>query len=105
MSRSIVWTRRRFLQTAAAVTAAPTIISARALGGEGAVAPSERITVACIGLGGQGMANLHAFLGQRDAQVVALCDVDERHLTQAVQYVKNRLGAERFIVDSRRLVR
>ena len=92
MSRSPVWTRRRFLQTAAAAVVAPTIISARALGGEGAVAPSERITVGCIGLGSQGRGNMHAFLGQRDAQVVALCEVDDLNLNRAVADVAGRLG-------------
>ena len=101
MSRSTLWTRRRFLQTAAAAVAAPTIISARALGGEGAAAPSERITVACIGLGGQGMANLHAFLGQRDAQVVALCDVDARNLSRAVQDVKDRMGPDAGVTTTK----
>ena len=101
MSRHQRWTRRRFLQTAAAAVAAPTIISARALGGEGAAAPSERITVGCIGLGGQGMANLHAFLGQRDAQVVALCEVDDRNLARAVQDVTNRLGPDAGVTTTK----
>jgi predicted dehydrogenase len=101
MSRSTVWTRRRFLQTAAAAVAAPTIVSARALGGEGAVAPSERITIGCIGLGGQGRANLHAFLGQRDAQVVALCEVDDRNMARAVQDVQSRLGADAGVTSTK----
>jgi len=101
MSRSTVWTRRRFLQTAAAAVAAPTIVSARALGGEGAVAPSERITVACIGLGSQGRANLHAFLGQRDAQVVALCEVDELNLKRAVADVASRVGSDAGVTTTK----
>ncbi len=92
MSRKQIRTRRSFLTTAAAAIAAPTIIPARALGLGESVAPSERITVGCLGLGGQGMANLHAFLGNRDAQVVALCEVDQRNLERAVADVKNRLG-------------
>ncbi len=91
MSGTRVWTRRSFLKTAAAI-AAPTIIPAGALGLGESVAPSERITVGFIGLGGQGMANLHAFLGNKDAQVVALCEVDQRNLERAVADVKNRLG-------------
>lgn len=91
MSGKRIWTRRDFLKTAAAI-AAPTIIPARAMGLGETVAPSERITVGCIGLGGQGMANMHAFLGNRDAQVVALCEVDQRNLDRAVTDVKNRMG-------------
>ena len=50
--------RREFLQTSAAVAAAcaaPTIIPARALGADGNVAPSNRITVGFIGIGRQGL--------------------------------------------------
>jgi predicted dehydrogenase len=101
MSRHQRWTRRSFLQTAAAAVAAPTIISARALGGEGASAPSERITVGCIGLGGQGMFNLQSFLGQQDAQVVALCEVDDRNLARAVQDVTNRLGPDAGVTTTK----
>lgn len=91
MSRKQTWTRRHFLKTAAAI-AGPTIIPARAIGLGEAVAPSERITIGCIGLGGQGMANMHAFLGNRDAQVVAMCEVDQRNLDRAVKDMKDRLG-------------
>ncbi len=100
MSTSPIWTRRRFLQAAAAPAiaagaasvAAPTIVAARALGGQVAVAASDRITVGCIGLGGQGMSNLNAFLRQPDAQVVALCEVDARRLAAANQAVRQRYG-------------
>lgn len=71
--------RRTFLQGAAAAGAAaafPTLIPASALGANGAVAPSNRIVMGCIGLGSQGTYNMRAFLGQPDVQVVALCDVN-----------------------------
>lgn len=72
--------RREFLKStgiAAAAAVAPTIISASALGKNGAVAPSERIVMGCIGLGGQGTHNMRAFINQPDTEVVALCDVDK----------------------------
>ena len=71
--------RRHFLSaTATALTAAaafPTIIPASALGKEGAVAPSNRITVGVIGCGPQGRGDMENFLSQSDCQVVAVCDV------------------------------
>ncbi len=91
MSRKQIWTRRHFLKTAAAI-GAPAIIPARAIGLGEAVAPSERITIGCVGLGGQGMANMHALMGNRDAQLVALCEVDQRNLDRAVKDVKDRMG-------------
>ncbi|MFN3422622.1 MAG: hypothetical protein ACK40X_12965, partial [Armatimonadota bacterium] len=36
---------------------------------------SEKLNIACIGVGGQGLANLKAVSGEN---IVALCDVDEQ---------------------------
>lgn len=81
-------TRRGFLKrtgVAAGILAGfPSIIPASALGANGAVAPSNRITLGFIGLGVEGREkNLKAFLWQPDAQVVALCDVDDERTHNA----------------------
>ncbi len=71
--------RRDFIKStslAAAAAVAPTFIPGSALGKNGAIAPSERIVMGCIGLGGQGTHNMRAFINQPDTQLVALCDVD-----------------------------
>ena len=68
--------RRRFLKCAAAAGAAPWIVPASALGAEGRPAPSNRIALGCIGLGGRGTVHVRAFLSREEAQIVALCDVD-----------------------------
>jgi len=48
------------------------------------VAPSERIALGFIGTGDHGVQmNLRSFLPQPDAQVVALCDVDQARLDSA----------------------
>jgi len=71
--------RRVFLKRSAlAVGAAggfPYIIPSSALGADGRVAPSERIAVGCIGVGPQGNGVMGGFLRHREAQVVAVCDV------------------------------
>ena len=70
--------RRDFLKSAAATTiGVPFIVPSSALGGAGAVTPSNRITMGCIGVGGQGIWNMKAFLSKSDVQVVAVCDVNE----------------------------
>jgi len=53
-----------------------TIVPRHVLGGAGFIAPSERVNVAGIGVGGMGGGDIatHARLG---ANIVALCDVDE----------------------------
>ena len=72
-------TRRQFLKqtTGLALSAAafPSLIPASALGKSGGVAPSNRIAVGCIGVGPQGQGDMGNFLNQKDAQVVAVCDV------------------------------
>lgn len=71
-------TRREFLQRAAGVSSAvalPWIVSARALGGGGAVAASERITLGVIGIGPRCTYDLTAILQLPDVQCVAIADV------------------------------
>jgi predicted dehydrogenase len=78
--------RRAFLKglvTAGAGFGMFHIVPASALGKAGRPAPSNRITVGCIGMGGMGSGNMHGFMGQPDVQVVAVCDVDRNHLNGA----------------------
>jgi predicted dehydrogenase len=77
--------RRRFLQASAAVLALPTVIPASVLGAD---APSRRVQVGCIGVGPQGRGVMGNFLAQPDCRVVALCDVSQRHLAEAVKQVE-----------------
>ena len=71
--------RRQFLKrttsAAVGVVGFPYIIRSSALGKADSVAASNRIIMGCIGMGTQGTGNMQAFLGQKDVQVVAVCDV------------------------------
>jgi hypothetical protein len=68
--------RRQFLGSVAGAAAlAPTIVPASALGRGGATAPSERVVLAGIGLGGRGEFVLKWMLKEKDVQFVAVCDV------------------------------
>ncbi|MFN0125656.1 MAG: Gfo/Idh/MocA family protein [Verrucomicrobiales bacterium] len=77
MSRSI--SRRRLLATSAAALGGPLVLPARVLGKDGAVAPSGKVRLAAIGVGGMGTGNLQSFLNDERVQVVAVCDVDANH--------------------------
>ncbi len=68
--------RRFFLKAATGAVLFPQIIPSSALGLDGNVAPSNRIAMGFIGLGGRGSGGLRTFMACRDAQVVAVCDVD-----------------------------
>src|SRR5258708_29415516 len=64
--------RRKFLSAAA--TAAFTIVPRHVLGGPGVVAPSDKITLAYIGVGTQGLREMLPLLPVADIQIVAVCD-------------------------------
>jgi predicted dehydrogenase len=90
-------TRRQFLGRSAGVLgaaiAAPVIIPASALGRNGVMAPSDRITMGFIGVGTQGGGHLlggawtyltGGYAARKDVQVLAVCDVwrDRRERAQ-----------------------
>jgi predicted dehydrogenase len=83
--------RRSFLKllaSSAAVSSFPSIVRAETLGRNGGIAPSNRIAMGFIGLGGQGSLHLRNRLGNEFIQVVALCDVDGEQLRKAEDKVK-----------------
>lgn len=84
--------RRRFLRNTLAATAGaagfPYIVPASALGKDGHVAPSNRVVIASIGVGGQGRYDTMGLMNVPQAQVVAVCDVDTNHRNQAKQMVE-----------------
>jgi predicted dehydrogenase len=57
--------------------AAPWIVPASALGADGTVAPSERITVASVGVGGRGGGLFEGFRSRNDVAMLGVCDVRE----------------------------
>jgi len=70
--------RRGFLKTvvgAGALLAAPYVIPSSALGKDGGVLPSERITLGGIGIGNRGGYDLGCFLQEPDVRFLAICDV------------------------------
>ena len=92
--------RRRFLQTAAGGTAAaglglsmPFVVSGRALGAQGQAPANERITLGFIGVGGMGGGHLGGFLGDKQVQVLAVCDVDANRRGAARDRVGGDCGA------------
>jgi predicted dehydrogenase len=70
------FTRRGFVKTAALAAGAATIVPRHVLGGPRHIAPSEKLNVAGIGIGGMGGANLRALEGEN---IVALCDLDPNY--------------------------
>jgi len=79
-------TRRDFVADAGKLAFGAMVVPRHVLGGIGFRAPSATLNIACIGIGGMGMNNLKAVMGEN---VVAVCDVDfgfvERKLVQELR--------------------
>jgi predicted dehydrogenase len=87
--------RRQFLRRTAAAAGAlamPWFIPARALGRDGAVAPSERIVLGGIGLGPRGQYDLSVMLPEKDMQFVAVCDVQRTRRERVKQMADEHYG-------------
>lgn len=78
--------RRHFLAQSIALSSAPWVSKLTA-------APSNTLTLACIGVGGHGSGyNMPSFMREKDCQVVAVCDVYQPRKEQAQQKVNDKYG-------------
>lgn len=66
--------RRQFIGTAGASAAVFSIVPSHVLGGPGRIAPSEKLTMALVGCGTQGLREMPGLLAMPDVQFVAVCD-------------------------------
>jgi len=69
--------RREFLGKTAAAAAGFSIVPRHVLGGAGFVPPSDKVNIAFIGVGAQGLRVMLHFLKEPDVQGVAVCDVNK----------------------------
>ena len=77
--------RRKFIGSLAATTAAFTIVPRHVLGGKGFTPPSDKLNIAIIGVGGKGRSDMYAVSTEN---IVALCDVDDRKMAETLQKTK-----------------
>jgi len=87
--------RRQFFKravAAAGAVGAPCFIRSFALGGEGTVAPNNKIVIGCIGVGDRGTTDMKGFLKEDDARVVAVCDAFESRRQNAKALVDKKYG-------------
>jgi predicted dehydrogenase len=84
------FTRRQFGKQAAVLAGAfgvPLPIASAAFSKEPADAPSNKIAIGCIGVGGMGTGNMKVFLGLPECRVVAVCDTYEEKRQKAKKSV------------------
>ncbi|MBT3278766.1 MAG: Gfo/Idh/MocA family oxidoreductase [Phycisphaerales bacterium] len=89
MSQHTKISRRRFLTSATAAAALPMIVPSSVFG---ANAPSERIELAGIGMGGRGVGNMKNLMNQKGVQVVATCDADLLKAQSFARYAEGKQG-------------
>lgn len=91
--------RRNFIKKAGAASSAlfvaPSIVPASALGKDGHVPPSDRITLGMIGAGNQAENDVKGFLPDDRVQVVAVCDPNAR----SKGYWNGKEGGREYIID------
>jgi predicted dehydrogenase len=85
--------RRSFIKTAGLAAAGFMIVPRHVLGGTGFTAPSDRLQVAGVGVGGKGQSNIANIYKGGKADIAFLCDVDDR---RAATTVKNFPGAKYY---------
>src|SRR6266700_1001438 len=69
--------RRKFIRNTSLAAAGYFIVPRHVLG-RGFIAPSDKLNIAAIGAGGKGENDLSEFAKTPKANIVALCDVDDR---------------------------
>jgi len=69
--------RRQLMLAGGAAATVFSIVPRHVLGGAGYVAPSEKITMACIGFGTQAIREIGGILASPEVQIVAVCDVEK----------------------------
>jgi hypothetical protein len=84
--------RRDFFRRALLAGAAPWVVPAGALGRDGGVAASERITLGAVGLGSPGRSDLAHFLDQNDVRCVAVCHTFADRRAQGKEMVDKHYG-------------
>ena len=66
--------RRKFLESAAKASIAFTIVPRHVLGGPGYIAPSDKLNLAYIGCGTQGLREMCDLITNPELQIVSVCD-------------------------------
>jgi len=87
--------RRSFVSKSACAALAlslPTIVPAKVLGRDGAIAPSEKIALGVIGIGPRCTYDLKAMLGLPDVQCVAIADVQSSRRDAGKKLVDEHYG-------------
>jgi predicted dehydrogenase len=79
------FSRRKFIRNTGLTAAGFIIVPRHVLGGKGFIAPSDRLTIAGIGVGGKGESDIASFFKSGKADIAFLCDVDDERAATTVK--------------------
>jgi len=91
--------RRKFIKGSLTALAAFSIVPRHVLG-KGFLAPSDQLTKAIVGVGGMGRGHI-PYAGTK---VVAICDVDKRHIKMALDDLGTNASGVKTFSDYRELI-
>lgn len=77
--------RRNFIRNTGIAGAGFWIVPRHVLGGKGFIAPSDKLRIASVGVGGKGGDDIAHFARSGKADMVFLCDVDDRRAADSVK--------------------
>ena len=81
--------RRHFIATTAAAVTIPILFPGCATHYARRKSPNNRINVGIVGYGWQGESNTKPYFYEDDCRVIAVCDVDSKHLAEGVKAVND----------------
>ena len=93
--------RRKFIKNSA-LASSLFIVPRNVLGGEGFIAPSDKVNIAGIGLHGQGQADVSRTAASKYANIVALCDVHPN--ANGSVAIRNKFPDAEFYIDYREMI-
>jgi predicted dehydrogenase len=77
--------RRDFIKNGVLAAAGFMIVPRHVLGGKGFTAPSDKLMIASVGVGGKGASDIANFYKSGKAEIAYLCDVDDRRAAKTVE--------------------
>jgi len=92
--------RRNFIKTSALAAAGFMIVPRHVLGGKGFLAPSDRLQVAGVGVGGKGESDIANIYKGGKSDIAFLCDVDDRRAAGSVK----RFPKAKYYKDYRQML-
>lgn len=83
-------TRRQFITRGATTAIALSFLPRHVLGGPGQPSANGKLTIGCVGIGGQGAGVMRDLAALPEVHIAALCDVDTKHAAHTIKAYPGR---------------